>query len=96
MRACRRTVPLQGRRTGRSTRRRAQTGCRGLDGVVCGHAHRAGLFERDGLVYANDGDWVESLTALSEDHQGRLQLLSHTGQVLQTLAPRVLRLPQAA
>ncbi|WP_045737473.1 UDP-2,3-diacylglucosamine diphosphatase [Xanthomonas sp. MUS 060] len=69
---------------------------RGLDGVICGHVHRAGLFERDGLVYANDGDWVESLTALSEDHQGRLQLLSHTGEVLQTLPPRALSLSQAA
>ena len=43
---------------------------RGLDGIVCGHIHRAGLVERDGLVYANDGDWVESLTALAEDHDG--------------------------
>ena len=69
---------------------------RGLDGVVCGHAVQAGLFEHDSLVYANDGDCVESLTALSEDHRGRLQLLSHTGQVLEILAPRVLRLSQAA
>lgn len=43
---------------------------RGLDGIVCGHIHRAALVERDGLVYANDGDWVESLTALAEDPDG--------------------------
>ena len=50
---------------------------RGLDGIVCGHIHRAALEVRRGLVYANDGDWVESLTALVEDHDGTLRLLSH-------------------
>lgn len=47
----------------------------GLDGVVCGHIHRAQLLEHDGLLYCNDGDWVESCTALVEDHRGRLSLL---------------------
>jgi UDP-2,3-diacylglucosamine pyrophosphatase LpxH len=61
---------------------------RGLDGVICGHVHRAGLFERDGLVYANDGDWVESLTALAEEADGTLRLLSHRGEVLRELPPR--------
>jgi len=60
---------------------------RGLDGIVCGHIHRAALFERDGLVYANDGDWVESLTALAEEPDGTLRLLSHRGEVLAELAP---------
>jgi UDP-2,3-diacylglucosamine pyrophosphatase LpxH len=58
---------------------------RGLDGVVCGHIHRAALFERDGCVYANDGDWVESLTALAEDPDGTLRLLAHTGETLALL-----------
>ena len=66
---------------------------RGLDGVICGHIHRAGLVQRDGLIYANDGDWVESLTALAEEHDGTLRLLSHRGEVLSELAPR-LRLVQ--
>lgn len=47
----------------------------GMDGVVCGHVHRADLLERDGLVYCNDGDWVESCTALVEDRAGRLSLI---------------------
>jgi len=55
---------------------------RGLDGIVCGHIHRAALVERDGLVYANDGDWVESLTALAEDADGGLRLMDHEGQTL--------------
>jgi UDP-2,3-diacylglucosamine pyrophosphatase LpxH len=48
---------------------------RGVDGVVCGHIHRAELREIDGIVYANDGDWVESLTALAEHVDGRLELI---------------------
>ena len=68
---------------------------RGLDGIVCGHIHRAALIEREGLVYANDGDWVESLTALSEEADGRLCLLSHTGEVLEQLPARLLLERQA-
>jgi len=62
---------------------------RGLDGIVCGHIHRASLIQRDGLVYANDGDWVESLTALAEDPDGTLRLLSHTHETLAELPPRL-------
>ena len=76
---------------------------RGLDGIVCGHIHRGALQRCDGLVYANDGDWVESLTALVEDADGTLRLLAHTGEVLAELAPRapttdasVVQLPRAA
>lgn len=61
---------------------------RGLDGIVCGHIHRGALIERDGLVYANDGDWVESLSALVEEADGTLRLLSHLGEVLAELPPR--------
>jgi UDP-2,3-diacylglucosamine pyrophosphatase LpxH len=48
---------------------------RGAQGVVCGHIHHAELREIDGIVYANDGDWVESLTALAEHADGRLEIL---------------------
>ncbi|MFO1253229.1 MAG: UDP-2,3-diacylglucosamine diphosphatase [Inhella sp.] len=48
---------------------------RGLDGVVCGHIHHAELREIEGILYANDGDWVESLTALAEHPDGRLEIL---------------------
>ncbi len=47
-----------------------------VDGVVCGHIHKADLVERDGLVYCNDGDWVESCTALVEDAHGALSILT--------------------
>jgi UDP-2,3-diacylglucosamine pyrophosphatase LpxH len=49
---------------------------RGVDGVVCGHIHRAEITEIDGIQYCNDGDWVESCSALVEDMNGRLTLWS--------------------
>jgi UDP-2,3-diacylglucosamine pyrophosphatase LpxH len=49
---------------------------RGLDGVVCGHIHKAEIRDIDGVLYCNDGDWVESLTALAEAHDGSLQLIT--------------------
>jgi len=42
--------------------------------VVCGHIHRAEMTDLDGLLYCNDGDWVESCTTLVEDMNGRLSL----------------------
>ena len=48
---------------------------RGAHGVVCGHIHHAELREIDGITYANDGDWVESLTALVEHADGRLEII---------------------
>jgi len=48
---------------------------RGYDGVVCGHIHRPEIREIDGTLYCNDGDWVESLSALVETHEGELKLV---------------------
>jgi UDP-2,3-diacylglucosamine pyrophosphatase LpxH len=48
---------------------------RGVDGVVCGHIHHAELRTIDGVLYCNDGDWVESLTALVEHADGRLEIV---------------------
>lgn len=53
---------------------------RGHQGVVCGHIHRAEMREIDGVLYCNDGDWVESRTALVEHQDGRLELVQwHAG-----------------
>ena len=56
---------------------------RGLHGVICGHIHRPGMREIGGVLYCNDGDWVESCTALVEDLSGRLSIWScnEVGQV---------------
>lgn len=48
---------------------------RGFDGVVCGHIHQAEMREIQGVLYLNDGDWVESCTAIVEHHDGRLELI---------------------
>ena len=48
---------------------------RGLDGVVCGDIHKAEMRMIDGVLYCNDGDWVESLTALAETLEGELVIL---------------------
>jgi len=47
----------------------------GVDGLVCGHIHHAEILEQQGVLYCNDGDWVESCTALVESHAGELSLL---------------------
>jgi UDP-2,3-diacylglucosamine pyrophosphatase LpxH len=48
---------------------------RGFDGVVCGHIHHAAIKTIGGVQYLNDGDWVESCTALVEDARGHLEIL---------------------
>lgn len=48
---------------------------RGLDGVICGHIHHAEMREVAGVLYMNDGDWVESCTALVEHADGRFELV---------------------
>ena len=49
---------------------------RGVDGVVCGHIHHAEMRDIDGILYCNDGDWVESCTALAENMAGQLTIMS--------------------
>ena len=51
---------------------------RGFDGVICGHIHHAEIKEIDGVVYMNDGDWVESMTALVEHHSGQWEIVTWT------------------
>jgi UDP-2,3-diacylglucosamine pyrophosphatase LpxH len=45
------------------------------DGVVCGHIHHAAVREIDGVLYCNDGDWVESCSSLVEGMNGKLSLV---------------------
>lgn len=48
---------------------------RGFQGVVCGHIHHAEIRNIDGILYCNDGDWVESRSALVEHMDGRLEIV---------------------
>ena len=49
---------------------------KGYDGVICGHVHVPAIKRIGEVAYMNDGDWVESCTALAEHHDGRWELLS--------------------
>ena len=48
---------------------------RNCEGVICGHIHTPDDRMIDGIHYLNDGDWVESCTALVEHHDGRFEIL---------------------
>ena len=48
---------------------------RECDGVVCGHIHKPEMHEMNDILYANCGDWVESISALVEHDNGKLELI---------------------
>jgi UDP-2,3-diacylglucosamine pyrophosphatase LpxH len=77
-----------------------ETIARGLDGVVCGHIHSAEIREFGGITYYNDGDWVESCTALVEDAQGAMRIVDWIvetgGVVAQFPAPAHAHVAEAA
>jgi UDP-2,3-diacylglucosamine pyrophosphatase LpxH len=45
------------------------------DGVICGHVHTPDIRNIDGIEYLNDGDWVESCSALVEHFDGTFELI---------------------
>lgn len=53
---------------------------RGFDGHICGHIHYGQIRDIGGVLYLNDGDWVEHCTALVEDHSGAMELLHWSEQ----------------
>jgi len=70
---------------------------RGFDGVVCGHIHQAEMRDIAGVLYCNDGDWVESCTALVEHHDGRLELIDWAAlNRLSFFAPRQTTVSETA
>ena len=48
---------------------------KGYDGIICGHIHTPEIKLIDGIEYMNDGDWVESRTALVEHYDGKWELI---------------------
>ncbi|QCO03227.1 UDP-2,3-diacylglucosamine diphosphatase [Azospirillum argentinense] len=54
---------------------------RKVDGVVCGHIHTAEIRDMEGILYCNDGDWVESCTALVEHPCGRLEIIDWAADI---------------
>jgi UDP-2,3-diacylglucosamine pyrophosphatase LpxH len=59
---------------------------RGVDGVICGHIHHPEIRDIEGVRYVNDGDWVESCTAVVEHHDGRLEIVRWTDETAATCA----------
>jgi UDP-2,3-diacylglucosamine pyrophosphatase LpxH len=66
---------------------------RGVQGIVCGHIHHARIRHIEGTLYCNDGDWVESCTALTEDWRGRLEIVHWNGLAGETDAIPARRAP---
>jgi UDP-2,3-diacylglucosamine pyrophosphatase LpxH len=46
-----------------------------VDGVVCGHIHTPVIRMIENTAYYNSGDWVESMSALTEDSEGKIELI---------------------
>lgn len=58
-----------------------------VEGIICGHIHWATIREINGMEYVNCGDWVDSCTAIVEDHDGSLELIAwHQGTPAQVPA----------
>jgi UDP-2,3-diacylglucosamine pyrophosphatase LpxH len=53
---------------------------RGFDGIVCGHIHCAEIRQIGSITYYNDGDWVESCTALVEEQCGAMAIVAWAAQ----------------
>jgi UDP-2,3-diacylglucosamine pyrophosphatase LpxH len=68
---------------------------RGVDGLICGHIHRAEITPLNGVLYCNSGDWVESCTALVEREDGSMELL-HWSDAEQSLKHVSVKPLQAA
>ena len=73
---------------------------RGADGVVCGHIHYAEVRQIGEVTYFNDGDWVESCTALVEHRDGRMEILDwaeiRRSDVAPSAHPQASKSPVAA
>ncbi|HZP66285.1 MAG TPA: UDP-2,3-diacylglucosamine diphosphatase [Rudaea sp.] len=79
----------------------ASARAQGFDGHICGHIHYGRINDHAGVLYINDGDWVEHCTALVEHADGALELLHWTERrqrigLATAVAPEPEVLPAAA
>jgi len=51
---------------------------KGYQGVICGHIHSPQIKQIDDIIYMNDGDWVESCSALVEHETGEWEIVYWT------------------
>lgn len=85
---CYRTIWLSGIHLG--TR-----GCQVHYLLEFGHIHKAEVRDIDGILYCNDGDWVESLTALVETFEGEMRLVHWRNRIARPLNLGRVDEPQA-
>ena len=57
-----------------------------VDGVVCGHIHSPAIRKMGEIEYFNCGDWVESCSALVEDFDGKIELLTDLANTIAATA----------
>jgi UDP-2,3-diacylglucosamine pyrophosphatase LpxH len=48
------------------------------DGVICGHIHQAADKMIGNIHYLNSGDWVETMSALTETEDGQWKIVYYT------------------
>lgn len=68
----------------------------GADGIICGHLHKPALRCNNGILYANCGDWVNSLSAVAEDTLGRFSLIDWSNSSAQAASTSTGWQPAAA
>ena len=51
---------------------------RRFDGIICGHIHHPANTYYGNIHYLNSGDWVETMSALTEDESGNWHILMYT------------------
>lgn len=59
-----------------------------VDAVLCGHIHTPAVREIHGITYYNTGDWVESCTAIVENYDGTIELISNPQHQTANRKPR--------
>ncbi len=64
----------------------------GADGVICGHSHKPALRTVGNTLFANSGDWIDSMSALIEEHDGQVKLY----EIVADSAPRPVQAPAPA
>ena len=58
-----------------------------VEGVVCGHIHSPVIRTIDSVAYYNSGDWVESTSALVEDFDGKIELITNFERTIGKILP---------
>lgn len=64
------------------------------DGVICGHIHHPEKAYYDEILYLNSGDWVESLSALTEDYDGNWEVVMYAQEEKVTEVVKEDKIPE--